>query len=94
MLSGVHFIRNGVTGQAMPTILRTGGHRFFFFSNEGSEPPHVHVESGPGYAKLLLDPVELVVSIGYNGRELTAIRQLVKEHAGFFKERWDAYFGG
>ena len=70
----------------MPTIRRTGGYRFFFFfSNEGCEPRHVHVEFGRGYAKLRLNPVELVASIGYN---------LVKEHAGFFKERWDAYFGG
>jgi len=78
----------------MPTILRTGGYRFFFFSNEGCEPRHVHVESGQGYAKLRLNPVELVASIGYNGKELTSIRQLVKENAEFFKERWDAYFGG
>lgn len=27
----------------MPTILLWRGHRFFFYSNEGSEPPHVHV---------------------------------------------------
>jgi len=77
----------------MPTILLTGGYRFFFFSNEGSEPRHVHVESGQGYAKLLLDPVEVLVSMGYNGSELTALRQLVKENAGLFKESWDAYFG-
>jgi uncharacterized protein DUF4160 len=28
----------------MPTILRWKGFRFFFFSNEGDEPPHVHAE--------------------------------------------------
>jgi hypothetical protein len=78
----------------MPTLLRTGGFRFFFFSNEGSEPRHVHVESGRGYAKLSLNPVEVVMSIGYNGKELSAIKQLVKEHAGPFEEKWDAYFGG
>jgi len=27
----------------MPTLLRVEGFRFFFFSNEGQEPPHVHV---------------------------------------------------
>ena len=78
----------------MPTILRAGGYRFFFFSNEGTEPRHVHIESGRGYAKLLLDPVEVVLSIGYNGREITAIKQLANENAGSFKEKWDAYFGG
>lgn len=28
----------------MPTILRLLGFRFFFYSNEGTEPAHVHVE--------------------------------------------------
>jgi len=76
----------------MPTILRTGGYRFFFFSNEGCEPRHVHVESGRGYAKVLLDPIEAVYSIGYNGRELRIIGGLVKDNAGLFEESWDAYF--
>lgn len=30
----------------MPTVLRVDGYRFFFYSNEGNEPPHIHVESG------------------------------------------------
>ncbi|MGH8245034.1 MAG: DUF4160 domain-containing protein [Gammaproteobacteria bacterium] len=29
----------------MPTVLRSGPHRFFFFSREGHEPPHVHIET-------------------------------------------------
>jgi hypothetical protein len=36
----------------MPTLLRVEGFRFFFFSNEGQEPPHVHVSKGDGLAKL------------------------------------------
>ena len=28
----------------MPTVLNIRGYRFFFFSMEGSEPPHIHVE--------------------------------------------------
>src|SRR4051812_3078512 len=30
----------------MPTILRIGSSRFFFFSNKRREPPHVHVQRG------------------------------------------------
>ena len=37
----------------MPTLLRVEGFRFFFYSNERQEPPHVHVEKGDGEAKLL-----------------------------------------
>ena len=28
----------------MPTVLRICAARFFFYSNEGSEPPHIHIE--------------------------------------------------
>lgn len=35
----------------MPTILRKLGFRFFFYSNEGNEPPHVHVEKDKGNGK-------------------------------------------
>jgi len=47
----------------MPTVLRHGGHRFVFFSNEGNEPPHVHVETAENHAKFWLDPVALVKSV-------------------------------
>lgn len=43
----------------MPTVLRIGPYRFFFYSNEGSEPPHVHVESGGRVAKVWLVPVSV-----------------------------------
>ena len=76
----------------MPTVARIKGHRFFFFSNEGSEPPHIHVESGSKYAKFWLDPVSLAMSVGYNASELTGLRKLVTEHREQFKEQWDEYF--
>ncbi|HKI37036.1 MAG TPA: DUF4160 domain-containing protein [Gemmataceae bacterium] len=31
-------------GPAMPTILRNGPYRFYFYSHEPNEPPHVHVD--------------------------------------------------
>jgi hypothetical protein len=31
----------------MPTLLRIGSFRFHFYSDEGSEPPHVHVRCNP-----------------------------------------------
>jgi hypothetical protein len=30
----------------MPTILRWGPYRTFFYSNERGEPPHIHVRAG------------------------------------------------
>ncbi len=77
----------------MPTVLRVGPHRFFFFSNEGREPPHIHVETGDKYAKVWLQPVALSEAIGYNSTELGRLRVVVETHAAVFKESWDEYFG-
>jgi hypothetical protein len=78
----------------MPTVLRIRGHRFFFFSNEGNEPPHIHVETAEKYAKFWLNPIALAKSIGYNSKELGQLRELVEEHKNLFKEKWYEYFGG
>ncbi|HET6238742.1 MAG TPA: DUF4160 domain-containing protein [Acetobacteraceae bacterium] len=43
----------------MPTVLRVDGFRFYFYSLEGNEPPHVHIEYGDSLAKYWLVPVEL-----------------------------------
>lgn len=36
---------------AMPTVLRIGPYRFFFYSGDGGEPPHIHVERDDAIAK-------------------------------------------
>ena len=77
----------------MPTVLRVGGFRFFFFSNESKEPPHIHVKAAENEAKFWLDPVELVVNYGYNGRELKRIQRLVEEHRDELLEAWHAHLG-
>ncbi len=76
----------------MPTVLRIDGYRFFFFSNEGNEPVHIHVESGDGYCKFWLEPVNLAYSTGFNSTELNKIRKLVIEHKSQIEKTWDEYF--
>jgi len=75
-----------------PTILRVGPYRLFFFSNEGHEPPHVHVQDGGRLAKFWLDPVALAASTGFAAHELTRIQTLVTEHRDRLKEAWDEFF--
>jgi len=77
----------------MPTVLRYGGHRFFFFSNEGNEPPHIHVETAENYAKFWLEPVVLVKSVGYNAKELRQVREVVEQNRNMLTEKWLEYFG-
>lgn len=77
----------------MPTILRVEGFRYFFFSNERQEPPHIHVERGDGYAKLWLGPVRLAAADGLTRAELRRARELADEHVQSFLRRWHEHFG-
>jgi hypothetical protein len=45
----------------MPTVLRVAGYRFFFYSNEGSEPPHIHVQKAEKYASSGFSPFSLSI---------------------------------
>jgi hypothetical protein len=76
----------------LPTVLRLGRFRFFFFSNEGEEPPHVHVKAGEHEAKFWLLPVEIAINFGFNGPDLTEIEELVEEHANELMEAWNEHF--
>ncbi|MDE0213947.1 MAG: DUF4160 domain-containing protein, partial [Deltaproteobacteria bacterium] len=53
----------------MPTVLRQGPYRFFFYSSDGQEPPHVHVEGDNDVAKFLLEPIRLQEAGGFRRAE-------------------------
>lgn len=76
----------------MPTVLRFGRFRFFFFSNESQEPPHVHVKASECEAKFWLDPVSLAANYGFNEKDLTKIRDIVKDYRNDLTEHWHEYF--
>lgn len=64
----------------MPTIMRSGPYRFFFFAGDKEEPSHVHVEREDDIAKFWLDPIRLQRSGGFSRVELTRIDRLVRKH--------------
>lgn len=66
--------------------------RFFFFSNEGSEPIHVHVEKGEKYAKFWLHPVSLVYNYKFNSTELHRIVKIIAERKNEIEDKWNDYF--
>ena len=47
--------RKTITGH-MPTVLLVQGWRFFFHSNEGNEPVHIHARKGDAECKHWLKP--------------------------------------
>ncbi len=85
-------LRCGSTGPPMPTVLRVEDFRFYFFSLDRGEPPHIHVAHGDKLAKYWLSPVELASSERSRAHELNQVRALVIEHRNTFQEAWDEHF--
>ena len=77
----------------MPTVLRNGPYRIYFFSHETNEPPHVHVDRGDFSAKFWLAPVSLAADYGFSPQELNRVQALVLENKKKCLEAWYGYFG-
>ena len=77
---------------AVPTVARIGAYRFFFFSNEGSEPAHIHIQRERALAKFWLAPVVLASSSGFPSHELRRLQSIVEENRGRFEEAWREFF--
>ena len=77
----------------MPTVLRIGAFRFYFFSHEPNEPPHVHIDRDAATIKVWLDPVEVAKSRGFRAHEIGGIVSMVEEHRTRLVEAWHEYFG-
>ena len=76
----------------MPTVLGVRGHRFFFYSRESNEPPHIHVQTAERAAKFWLEPVALARARGYNQRELGQLARIVEDNRALFLEAWHDHF--
>jgi len=79
--------------EALPTVLHAGPYRFFFYSADREEPPHVHVEREDASAKFWLEPVRLERSRGFGRVEIGRVERLVAERAAALLESWHEYFG-
>jgi len=74
-----------------PTVKKIGPYRFFFYSNEGLEPPHIHVQEGVKLAKFWLKTGELADSVNFSAHELNKVQALIKQHGDSFMEAWDEF---
>jgi hypothetical protein len=77
----------------MPTVLRLGPYRFYFYSHEPNEPPHIHVDRDQFSAKFWIAPVGLSRNLGFRPRELAELERIVQDHQQRFVEAWRDYFG-
>lgn len=76
----------------MPTVLRHRGFRFHFYSNEGQEPPHVHVRRAEDTCKFWLRPIGLAYNDGMKSHELRELEGVVREHQSELERKWYEYF--
>ncbi len=77
----------------MPTVMRVGSYRLFFYSGDGNEPPHVHVECDDKVAKFWLDPVRFQKSGGFNQKEINRIHKIIIKNKTNLMEYWNEFFG-
>lgn len=78
----------------MPTVLRVGPYRLFFYTGDGEEPPHVHVERDNSEAKIWLEPVRLERSGGFSANELRRIEKIVIDYHEQLVDSWNDFFNG
>ena len=76
----------------MPSVLREGPFRFFFYLGDRGEPPHVHVERDDMVAKFWLDPVRLQHAGGLRRHEIRRIERIIEEHQTLLMEAWNERF--
>ncbi|MCP9849515.1 DUF4160 domain-containing protein [Cyanobium sp. Morenito 9A2] len=77
----------------MPTILRSGPYRFYFYSHEPYEPPHIHVDRDQASCKVWLTPVALSSSLDFRARELREIERLVSMNRAILLKAWEEFHG-
>jgi hypothetical protein len=78
----------------MPTALRIGPYRFYFYSYDCGEPRHMHVDRENKGVKFWLDPdVSLARNCGYTRKELRDIERITTENLERLRNEWDAFCG-
>lgn len=77
----------------MPTVLRSGPYRLYFYSHEPNEPPHVHIDRDDQSCKFWIEPVALARNLGFSAKELRDIERLVIDNQQSLLEAWHEYFG-
>ena len=76
-----------------PTALMYGPYRFGFFSQDGHEPPHVHVFRDDREAKVWLNNLSVEVNDGFSQRELNEIVRIIQANLETIQEKWRGHFG-
>ena len=85
-------VPNLIKSGGMPAVFRSGPYRFFFYSDEGTEPIHIHVSAQGKEARYWIEPVRLAFNDGFARHELIEIRDLIEQNVVLITEKWNEHF--
>ena len=79
----------------MPTVLYLKGWRFFFYSDEGNEPIHIHVQKGDSECKYWLD-IDLyeiceAYSYGMSSRDTREVKKIILQNFDEIVDEWQTF---
>ena len=80
----------------MPTVLRSGPYRFYFYSHEPNEPPHIHVDRDNLSAKFSNSGLILSnwqATLDFAPTNCARYNLLITEYRAQFLESWKEFFG-
>ncbi len=76
----------------MPTVFWDGPYRFFFYSQDREEPPHIHVRRDDLEAKFWVDPIQLEREGGFPAHELRKIEKIIVERREEILTAWHEFY--
>lgn len=76
----------------MPTVFEQEGFRFFFYSGDRNEPPHVHVRKAGQEAKFWLDPIRPARLGRFKTNDLRRLMEILEENEVVILEQWNEQF--
>jgi Domain of unknown function (DUF4160) len=76
----------------MPTVLRSGPSRAFFYSYESGEPAHIHVRSGNRETKIWLHDLTVAINAGFPTHEIGDIVRQLRLHRTALLDAWNEHF--
>jgi hypothetical protein len=90
--NGFHGDYQGQSIQQMPTALRSGPYRVYFYSYDCGEARHMHVDRDNLSAKFWVDPnIQLADNHGYKRHGLRRIERLLRDYLQLLRETWDEF---
>ncbi len=68
----------------------TRSRKYYFFSNESNEPPHVHVTQAERSAKFWMEfPIRLEYNHKFSGKELREMERIIELNRELIMEKWN-----